>query len=148
VTPAIDPQPERLVLRNELADLTLLSRWIEACTRQDASSDLAFAVALCLEEAVANIIMHSGGKRGQIEITVELAREGGAVTARVEDNGREFDPTQVPPLVPAASLQDAKVGDLGVHLIRSFASEMRYQRAGGRNQLTLRFLEPQAMSPG
>jgi anti-sigma regulatory factor (Ser/Thr protein kinase) len=47
----------------------------------------------------------------------------------------------VPPPAPATSLKDAKIGDLGIHLMRSFASELRYQRSGDRNRLTLRFLE-------
>jgi len=141
VTQALGSHPERLVLRNEIADLPQLSLWIETCTRQDVPADVAFAVALCLEEAVVNIITHNG-KTDRIEIAVELARERGTVTASVEDNGRAFDPTQVAPPVPATSLKEAKVGDLGVHLIRSFASEMRYQRDGDRNRLMLRFVEP------
>lgn len=141
MTQAVTSQPERLVLRNEMADLPQLSHWIEACTRRDMSSDVAFAVALCLEEAVVNIIMHNGKEGDRLEIAVELARERGAVTASVVDNGREFDPTRVAPPAPAASLTEAKVGDLGIHLIRSFASEMRYQRNGDRNRLMLRFVE-------
>jgi serine/threonine-protein kinase RsbW len=140
--------PHRLVLRNTIADLPELSRWIESCTRQDVSSDVAFAVALCLEEAVVNIIMHGGDEGDPLEITVELERERGALTARIEDNGRAFDPTRVPSRAPATSLKDAKIGDLGIHLMRSFANEMRYGRSGGRNQLTLLFLEPEAKSPG
>ncbi len=146
MTPAINQQPQRMVLQNEFADLPQLSRWIEACMPQDLSSDVAFALALCVEEAVVNIMMHNDGD--QLEISVELGRERGTVTARVEDNGREFDPTQVPPPMPATSLKEAKIGDLGIHLIRSFASEMLYRRSGGRNRLTLRFHEPDAMPPG
>jgi serine/threonine-protein kinase RsbW len=142
VIQAIDSPPPRLVLRNEIADLPRLSRWIEACTHPSLSPEVAFAVALCVEEAVVNIIMHGGGQDDRLEIAVELAREPGVVTARVEDNGQPFDPTRVLPMAPAASLQDAKVGNLGIHLMRSFASEMRYRRSGDRNQLTLRFLEP------
>ena len=43
---------------------------------------------------------------------------------------------------PAASLEEAKVGDLGIHLMRSFASGMDYERRDGRNRLTFRFVEP------
>ena len=146
MTPATDHPPQRLVLQNELADLPLLSRWIEACTSQDLPSGVAFAVALCVEEAVVNIMMHSSGSL--LQISVELRRERGTVTARVEDNGPEFDPTQVRPREPATSLKDAKVGDLGIHLIRSFASEMHYRRSAGHNQLTLRFHETDATPPG
>jgi serine/threonine-protein kinase RsbW len=106
------------------------------------SPDVVFAVALCLEEAVVNIIMHNDSGDGRFEIAVELVQEHGAVIACVEDNGPEFDPTRVRTSTPATSLQDAKIGDVGMRLIRGFASEMRYQRDGGRNRLMLRFLEP------
>jgi anti-sigma regulatory factor (Ser/Thr protein kinase) len=41
----------------------------------------------------------------------------------------------------AKSLEEAKVGDLGIHLMRSFASGMHYERRDGRNRLTLQFVE-------
>ena len=50
--------------------------------------------------------------------------------------------------VPATSLEEAKVGDLGIHLMRSFANGMDYERRDGRNRLTLRFVEPPAASSG
>ena len=39
----------------------------------------------------------------------------------------EFDPTQFPPPSVAKSLEEAKVGDLGIHLMHSFASDMHYE---------------------
>jgi len=47
----------RLVLRNDLAELDRLAGWIEGWAQQSLSPDLSFAVQLCLEEAVANIIV-------------------------------------------------------------------------------------------
>jgi anti-sigma regulatory factor (Ser/Thr protein kinase) len=67
--------------------------------------------------------------------------------ARIEDNGRQFDPTRAPPPVVATSLEKAKVGDLGIHLMRSFASGMDYERREGRNRLTLRFIESTSPAP-
>ena len=134
----------RLVLRNDVAELERLAGWIEGFTRQGTSPDVSFAVQLCLEEAVANIIMYGGGDA--IVIAVELERNYGTLVARIEDNGRQFDPTRAPGPVPAASLDEAKVGDLGIHLMRSFANGMDYERRDGRNRLTLRFVEPPAAS--
>jgi anti-sigma regulatory factor (Ser/Thr protein kinase) len=68
------------------------------------------------------------------------------LVARIEDTGRQFDAPQVPPPMMAKSLEEAKVGDLGIHLMRSFASGMDYERRDGRNRLTLRFVESQARS--
>ena len=136
----------RLVLRNDLAELERLAGWIEGWTQHEVSADVSFALQLCLEEAVANVIMYGGAKGDRLEIAVELERNGGMLVARIEDTGREFDPTQVPSPSMAKSLEEAKVGDLGIHLVRSFASGMDYERRDGRNRLTLRFVESQARS--
>ena len=107
------------------------------------SPDVSFALQLCLEEAVANVIMY-GATDGEFKIAIELERLGGTLVARIEDNGLSFDPTQVP--LPS-TLKDAKIGDLGIHLVRSFASRMDYERQYGRNRLTLRFEEQVGPAP-
>jgi len=136
----------RLVLRNDLAELERLAGWIEGWAQQGVSPDVSFAIQLCLEEAIANVIMYGAAKDDRLEIAVELERNGGTLVARIEDTGRQFDPTQVPPPTDATSLEQAKVGDLGIHLLRSFASGMDYERRDGRNRLTLRFVEAKATS--
>jgi serine/threonine-protein kinase RsbW len=143
-------EARRLVLRNDLAELARLAGWIEGWAPQSVSPDVSFAVQLCLEEAVANVIMYGAAKDAALEIAVEVAHSGDALVAMIEDNGRQFDPTKVPPPAPAPSLAEANIGDVGIHLMRSFASGMHYERRDGRNRLTLRFLEPQAaaQSPG
>jgi anti-sigma regulatory factor (Ser/Thr protein kinase) len=137
----------RLVLRNDVAELQRLAGWLERLAQQGMSSDVSFAVQLCLEEAVANIIMYGAARGDRLEIAVELERNGGTLVARIEDNGRQFDPTRAPPPAVATSLEQAKVGDLGIHLMRSFASGMDYERRNGRNRLTLRFVESAPSPP-
>ncbi len=136
-------EARRLVLRNDLAELERLARWIEGWTRHGVSADASFAIQLCLEESVANVIMYGVPKGDRLEIVIELERHGGTLVARIEDTGRQFDPTGVPPHSAATSLAEAKVGDLGIHLVRSFASGIDYERRDGRNRLTLRFVESQ-----
>jgi anti-sigma regulatory factor (Ser/Thr protein kinase) len=126
--------------------LKRLAAWIEGWARKGVSSDVSFAVQLCLEEAVANVIMYGGTSDARLKIVIEVERNGTTLVARVVDNGRQFDPTQVPPPSMPASLEQAKIGDLGIHLMRSFASGMHYERRDGCNRLTLRFKEPQATS--
>src|SRR5262249_7480370 len=140
-------EARRLVLRNDVAELQRLAGWLERLAQQGMSSDVSFAVQLCLEEAVANIIMYGAARGDRLEIAVELERNGGTLVARIEDNGRQFDPTRAPPPAVATSLEQAKVGDLGIHLMRSFASGMDYERRDGRNRLTLRFVESRPSPP-
>jgi anti-sigma regulatory factor (Ser/Thr protein kinase) len=139
-------ESSRLVLHNDLAELKRLAAWIEGWARKGVSNDVSFAVQLCLEEAVANIIMYGGMSDEPLKIVIEVERNGTTLIARVVDNGRQFDPTQVPPPYMPASLAEAKIGDLGIHLIRNFANGMHYERRDGCNRLTLRFKESQAMS--
>ena len=50
-------EANRLELRSDLAELKRLAGWIKAQAQQELSADTSFAIQLCLEEAVANIIM-------------------------------------------------------------------------------------------
>ena len=138
----VNSEASRLVLRKDVAGLKRLAGWIEGFTQERTSPDVSFAVQLCLEEAVANIIMYGARRDDPLEIAVELERNGENLVARIEDNGQQFDPTRAPPPVSARSLEEAKVGELGIHLMRSFATGMDYERRDGRNRLTLRFVEP------
>jgi anti-sigma regulatory factor (Ser/Thr protein kinase) len=136
----------RLLLHNDLAELERLAGWIDGWAEELVSPDTSFAIQLCLEEAVANIIMYGPANDDQLEIAVELEHSGSTVVARVEDTGGEFDPTRFPPAFLATSLEEAEVGDLGIHLMRRFASEMDYERRDCRNRLTLRFVGSEATS--
>jgi serine/threonine-protein kinase RsbW len=132
-------EANRLELRGDLSELRRLAGWIKAWAPRELSADTSFALQLCLEEAVANITMYGGAKDDRLEIAIKLERDGGTLVACVVDTGREFDPTQFPPRSVAKSLEEAKVGDCGIHLMRCFASGMHHERREGCNRLTLRF---------
>jgi anti-sigma regulatory factor (Ser/Thr protein kinase) len=93
--------------------------------------------------------MHGGGaKDDRLRIAIELERNAGTLVASIEDNGSAFDPTQVPPPPVPASLDEAKVGDNGIHLMRGFASGIHYERRDGTNRLTMRFAQKHSGSRG
>src|SRR5215470_808422 len=99
----------RLILRAELAELTRLTGWLEDFVRAaKLTPDQAFAIQLAVEEAVANIISHSGAAENRQDISVELAASGCEVLAVIEDKGRPFDPTTVPPPRRPTSIDDAE----------------------------------------
>lgn len=131
----------QLVLENALSELDRLAEFVREIGHDEGlDADRAFALQLCLEEAAVNVIVY-GKPEGATpkRITVTLMRGAPCVTVSIEDNCMPFDPTCVPaPPVPA-SLESAPIGGQGIHLIRSFASEMHYERAGGCNRLTLTF---------
>jgi serine/threonine-protein kinase RsbW len=137
----MSPSAKRLLLHRDLAELERLAIWLEGWAMRDLSPELSFAIQVCLEEAVANIIMYSATTDDRLEIVIEVERRNQSLVAQIEDNGSAFDPTRVPrPPIPT-SLAEAKVGNLGIHLMRSFASGLHYERRDSRNRLTMQFVE-------
>lgn len=131
----------RLVLQKDLTELRRLAAFARDAGRAQGLDDAQiFALELCLEEAAANIIKHSRapGRPGS-NISVSISRAARCLVARLEDDGAPFDPTRVPVSPVAESLENARVGGLGIHLIRRLATSMRYERAKDCNRLTLEF---------
>jgi anti-sigma regulatory factor (Ser/Thr protein kinase) len=129
-----------LVLRNDAGELTRMTTWIlEVCKAAGLPPKTAFAVQLCLDEVVGNIIQHGKGEARASEIVASLTREQARVVLSVEDDGGAFDPTGMPAPQRHESLDDLPVGGLGIHLMRQFASAVDYRRDGGRNYLRLTF---------
>jgi len=132
-------------MRAELAELGRIAAWsAEFARERRLSRDLSFAIQLCIEEALANIIMYSGAAEQGQQIAVELCKTDRDVVAVIEDDGRAFNPTTAAPRRHAASIDDVQIGELGIHLMRGFASGMQYERRDGRNWLTLRFSPEEA----
>jgi anti-sigma regulatory factor (Ser/Thr protein kinase) len=137
-----------LLIRPELAELQRVQTWLDETGEQfELGAVTMYALSLCCEEAVSNAIRHGlppGGLSGQT-IELKLWREADLLHLRMVDPGAAFDPTAIPDAGVPASLEDARVGGLGVHLMRKFSQALRYERRDGKNYLTLDFslsLEP------
>lgn len=134
----------QIELRNDMDELERLADFArEIGETEGLSADQRFALELCLEEAVTNIIMHGGLKdKKQPHIWVTLASDAPALTIILEDDARPFDPTSVPPPQAAASLEEARIGGAGLPLMHKLATGMSYEFRDGRNRLTLSFAAP------
>jgi anti-sigma regulatory factor (Ser/Thr protein kinase) len=132
----------RLTLRSQIADLALVGPWLTALAEEHAiPDDTRYAIDLCLEEAVSNVIRH--GYRGEPNHAINLAfvHDGkNGLTLTVEDNAPHFSPAeQTEPRESPASIEEVKPGALGIHLMRRFAGTVRYEQLSDGNRLTLGF---------
>jgi serine/threonine-protein kinase RsbW len=140
---------DRLVLAGYPAELERLARWLRQWTYENAlPADLSFAVSVCVEQAVSDVVMAcdaaGGSESAAVEIVVEIERNAVTLVAQVEDNGRPL--ALGTGQAKVSSLDRARMGDLGLRLMRSLASGIEYERRGDRNRLTLRFLQPEPSS--
>ena len=130
--------PATFTLPASLDALASLSEWIQAVASAHGLSDrCTFRLELVLDEAVTNIIQHADAGDGDLAITVELWCAGERVLAKIEDTGQPFDPTTAPAHTQPQSLDDARIGGLGIHLIRSYTEDLEYRRVDQRNQLRM-----------
>lgn len=97
-----------------------------------------YAVELIVEEVLTNVVRYGYPAGGEHEIELAVAIDGSEIELRFADDGAAFDPTLAPEPPPPASLADARVGGLGIKLLRRFASGLAYERNDGRNCLTVR----------
>jgi anti-sigma regulatory factor (Ser/Thr protein kinase) len=130
-------------IRNEAAELRRVSQWLEErCADWDLPPPLVFDLDLCAQEVVTNIIDHAYSDQGLHHIDLSFSIDDGFVELVIEDNGQPFDPLRRPTTASGVSLEDVKIGGLGIPLVRSLMSDCSYARRGGHNVLTLRLAIP------
>lgn len=135
------PGIDELAIGVNGAEALRASEWLDAsCRRRNVPRALAERLALCLHEALANIISHGGSTalaapiRLSLEVGLEQGRSRAGVT--VSDAGLEFNPLSVPERVLPKTLGEATAGGLGLVMIRRCADWLDYRREDGRNHLT------------
>jgi len=126
-----------LSLRNDQAEIARLAALVaEFGVRHRLPASVVLHVNLALDEAISNIIAHAHDDPGAHDIAVRIALADGALSAELSDDGREFDPRAAPPPDLDASLDERRIGGLGIHLVRRLMDEVHYRREGGRNHLS------------
>ena len=94
------------------------------------------ALQVALDELLTNVIMHAEQAAGPIE--VEVAHATDALDTRISYLADEFDPTAWRPPQRGTSVATARVGGLGIELVRLLMDEFRHEYADGCNVLRLR----------
>lgn len=91
--------------------------------------DEVFRIQLACDEACTNIIQHAYGGEDLGEISVAWQFDEKAFTIILRDNGRSFDPRDIPkPVIPGNpdEVDDLKIGGLGFHFMRKLMDEIHF----------------------
>ena len=94
-------------------------------------------IELAVEEALVNIVRHAYlGKPEKIHLKV-IHHPQKKVEIVIEDGGPPFDPlsTKLPDV--SGNLEEREIGGLGIMMMRQNMDEVKYQRKGKSNVLTL-----------
>lgn len=129
----------RLTIANDLGKLADVTETAHSfLEKRGIGERVRYATRLALEEVLSNVIRHGYQDTAEHEIRVCLRVTRGNVELEFVDDGCEFDPLSVPAVDIRVPLRQRRSGGLGIHCCGTRISEIRYERAGGRNHLQVR----------
>jgi serine/threonine-protein kinase RsbW len=132
---------------SEAGQLPVLTQFLqEFWSAADLPPAETVTFELALEEIFMNVVMHGSPADRVPRVEVSLALRDCCLTLMIEDDGPSFDPLSLAAPDVTASLEERRVGGLGVYLVRQMMDAVSYKRLGGRNQLSMtkRVREPTA----
>jgi serine/threonine-protein kinase RsbW len=144
---------EQITLCGRLEELVRVWPWVEGLSAEyGIPADVHFAISLCLEEALSNIVRHGYTSDCARPITVRCSMSVHAFSGRelvfvIEDKAPHFNPLD-PALENSSdivqTLDGLTPGGQGIRLLRKFAGSLRYEALPEGNRLIIGFSLPPA----
>ncbi len=131
-------QTKKLELTSSMEELNRLSAFVDELAADWAIPNAAmFNINLALDELVSNIIKYGYGESGH-PVFIEFGLDSGMIGITLEDSGSAFNPLDTPAPDIHESLEDRKVGGLGIHFVRNIVNDIQYERKDDKNRLHLK----------
>ena len=92
-------------------------------------------VLIAADEVVSNVLNHGGEGGAGPTVQVDLRVADGRVAVQIADDGAAFDPIAADAPDTTQSIEDRRIGGLGIHLVKTLMDSVAYDRADGRNLL-------------
>jgi serine/threonine-protein kinase RsbW len=132
---------DQLTLRSQLSELARIPAWVaDLRLRHSISENVQFAIDICLEEALSNVIRYgyAGTGDGRLVVSFAAPRER-YFEFVVEDEAPRFNPLEELDLPALKPNEEIRVGGQGIRLLRQFADAIEYERTSTGNRLRLGF---------
>ena len=106
------------------------------------------SVHVALDELLTNTVAHGFAGRTGGEVSVEVELRTDQVSVTLTDDGTPFDPFGRAAPDTALSVEQRRIGGLGIHLVRRMMDEVSYHRRADRNVVVLAKRLTAGMSAG
>ena len=127
-----------ITLNNDINEMPQLTAFLEETFRRsDVDEPLAMQINLAIEEAVVNVMKYAypAGTPGQVYIESQVQDD--MLRFVISDSGMPFDPTARAAVDTDRGTMERGIGGLGIHLVRQIMDQVKYERQGDKNVLTL-----------
>ena len=126
-------------LKSKLSELDVLCRNLEKFGQSlGLSKKCIFEANLALDELFTNIISYGFDDKNEHTIKILISLQKDELVFKIEDDGIPFNPTKVDTPDLECSIEECRIGGLGIHLAKNLMDEVCYQRCNDKNILTLK----------
>ena len=126
-------------LKSNLSELDALCEHLERFGQSIGLSEKCiFEANLALDELFTNIISYGFEDKSEHLIKITLAYQDDNLVFSIEDDGVPFNPTKAKTPDLQCTIEECKIGGLGIHLAKNLMDEVCYQRCKNKNILTLK----------
>ena len=121
-------------LKSDLSELDSLCQNLETFGEKfGLPKKLIFEINLALDELFTNIISYGFQDDEEHVVKVTLIPENEQLCLCIEDDGKPFNPIEFETPDVACSVEECKIGGLGIHIMKKLMDEVCYERCDDKN---------------
>ncbi|OMF16417.1 hypothetical protein BK127_12495 [Paenibacillus sp. FSL H7-0331] len=126
-------------LTNNLEELARLEAWLASWAEQmSVDSKTLFQLNLVCDELVTNTILYGCQSSVAHSIRISIWVDMDNIELTITDDGMAFDPLSLPSPDVQASVEERRIGGLGIHFVRESMDEAIYERVDKLNILHMK----------
>jgi len=123
---------------NKIPEIERVCDAIAEFSRKHAVSDkIIFTLHLALDEILTNIISYGYSDTEEHIIDIRYSLQQDFLKLEITDDSNPYDPSNAPEPDINASLENRKIGGLGIYLIKNMMDDIKYSSENGKNTLVL-----------
>lgn len=107
---------------------------VKAAVDSGMTPQTIFSIELAVDEAFSNIIEHAYGGESQEEIECSCQSTEDRLIIILKDCGEPFKPEKIPEPNLDASLEERRIGGLGMHFMRTLMDEVNFSFSKGADK--------------
>lgn len=129
---------KKLSIENKIENLDKVAEFVEKFGEENKlDGKTVFEINLILDELVTNIVSYAYDDNDIHMIDILLEQNNGIINIQTIDDGKEFNPLEKEEVKLDMSLDERKIGGLGIHIVKQKTDEISYERKENKNVLYL-----------
>ena len=127
-----------LVLKSTLSELeTLHGKLAQFGKTARLSAKTIYHINLVLDELFTNIVTYGQKEEAECHARICLSEDHKTLTLHMEDCGIPFNPVEAEAPDLQSGLEERAIGGMGIHIVKNIMDDIKYERKGDKNILTL-----------